>query len=182
VGRGPTCRPGVSTFANSAFTVSADGRGLELRIDETLHDTFNAAVEAGKSATEVAAEHLRTAFSSAYGIKPSPGVAYSHAIKAVEAVAIPLFTPTDAVPTLGRVRTHLDQGRNKYEMVIADRTGAPADIGAVIAMVGLLWEGQRDRHAGGPSSAPVAQEVAEAAVHTAAILVHWMSKGIIRKK
>lgn len=173
---------GILSEGNSAFTVRADGRGLELRIDEALHANFDKAVEVGRSAAEAAADHLRAAFSDAYGIRPSPGAAYSHAVKAVEAVANPLFLPNAPEPTLGQVRAHLDQGRNNYEMVIADRTGAPADIEAVIAMVGLLWHGQRDRHEGGPSTAPVTQEAAKAAVHTAAILVHWMSNGSIHKK
>lgn len=173
---------GILNEGNSAFTVRADGRGLELRIDEALHATFDKAVEAGQSAAEAAADHLRSAFSDVYGIRPSPGVAYSHAVEAVEAVANPLFLPNDPEPTLGKVRARLDQGRNKFEMVIADRTGAPADIEAAIAMVGLLWHGQRDRHEGGPTTAPVTQEAAEAAVHTAAVLVQWMSKRIIREK
>jgi hypothetical protein len=173
---------GLLNEGNSAFTVCADGNGLELRIDEALHANFDKAVGAGQSAAEAAADHLRAAFSDAYGIRPSPSAAYSHAVKAVEAVANPLFLPNTPEPTLGKVRSRLDQGRNKFEMVIADRTGAPADIEAVIAMVGLLWHGQRDRHEGGPSTAPVTQEAAEAAVHTAAILVQWMSKGIIREK
>lgn len=67
-------------------------------------------------------------------------------------------------------------------MVISDKTGAPADIAAVVARISLLWHGQRDRHEGGPTSAPVTQEVAETAVATAAILVHWISSGSIRKK
>ncbi|MGH3631643.1 MAG: hypothetical protein ACRDRL_29920 [Sciscionella sp.] len=173
---------GILNEGNSAFTVSADGRGLELRIDEALHATFDKAVEAGLSAAEAAADHLRAAFSDVYGIRPTPGAAYSHAVKAVEAVANPLFLPNEPEPTLGKVRARLDQGRNKFEMVIADRTGAPAGIEAAIAMVGLLWHGQRDRHEGGPTTAPVTQEAAETAVHTAAILVQWISKGIIREK
>jgi hypothetical protein len=173
---------GVLNEGNSAFTVSEDGCGLELRIDEALHANFDKAVETGQSAAEAAADHLRAAFSDAYGIKPSPSHAYSHAVKAVEAVANPLFLPNHPRPTLGLVRAHLDQGRNKYEMVIADENLAPAGIEAAVEMVGLLWHGQRDRHEGGPSSAPVSQEAAEAAVHTAAILVHWMSNGSIRRK
>lgn len=173
---------GLLDEGNSAFTVSDEGDGLELRIDEALHVNFDKAVEAGRSAAEAAADHLREAFADAYGIRPSPGSAYAHAVKAVEAVANPLFLPNHPEPTLGKVRARLDQGRNKFEMVIADRAGAPAGIEAAIEMVGLLWHGQRDRHEGGPSSAPVTQEAAEAAVHTAAILVQWMSKGIIREK
>ncbi|MGW6877841.1 hypothetical protein ACWGHA_36575 [Streptomyces xanthophaeus] len=173
---------GILFEGDIAFTVSEDGSGLERRMDETLHATYDKAVEAGASKAETAGEHLRAAFSEAYGIRPDPSAAYSRAIKAVEAVANPLFLPNAPDPTLGKVRAHLDQGRNKYEMVIADKVGAPADIDAVVALMGLLWHGQRDRHEGGPTSAPVTQEAAETAVHTAAILVHWISNGSIRRK
>lgn len=139
-------------------------------------------MDAGASKAETAVDHLRAAFSEAYGIKPDPSAAYSRAVKAVEAVANPLFLPNAPEPTLGKVRDHLDQGRHKYEMVISDKTGAPADIDAVVARISLLWHGQRDRHEGGSTSAPVTQEVAETAVDTAAILVHWISSGSIRKK
>ncbi|WP_406350893.1 hypothetical protein OHB56_40855 [Streptomyces sp. NBC_01635] len=173
---------GILREGDSAFTVSEDCSRLERRMDETVHATFDKAVEAGVSKAQTAADHLRAAFSEAYGIKPDPSAAYSRAIKAVEAVANPLFLPNEAEPTLGKVRSHLDQGRHKYEMAIADRKGAPAGIDAVVAMISLLWHGQRDRHEGGPTSAPVPQEAAETAVHTAAVLVHWISSGSIRKK
>ncbi|MER5833366.1 hypothetical protein ABT116_21540 [Streptomyces sp. NPDC002130] len=172
----------LQTAASIARHLEGILREGERRIDETLHATYDKAVEAGASKAETAADHLRAAFTEAYGIKPDPSAAYSRAIKAVEAVANPLFLPNAPEPTLGKVRAHLDQGRHKYEMVIADKTGAPADIDAVVAMISLLWYGQRDRHEGGPTSAPVTLEAAETAVHTAAILVHWISSGSIRKK
>ncbi|MFC8818996.1 hypothetical protein PS783_37965 (plasmid) [Streptomyces enissocaesilis] len=173
---------GILREGDSAFRVSEDGSRLERRMDETLHATYDKAVEAGASKAETAAAHLRAAFSEAYGIRPDPSAAYSRAIKAVEAVANPLFLPNAPEPTLGKVRAHLDQGQHKYEMAISDKTGMPAGIDAVVAMISLLWHGQRDRHEGGPTSAPVTQEAAETAVHTAAILVHWFSNGSIRKK
>ncbi|MFE6914759.1 hypothetical protein [Streptomyces rubiginosohelvolus] len=173
---------GILREGDSAFTVSEDGGKLEHRIDETLHATYDKAVDAGAAKAAAAAGHLRAAFTEAYGIRPDPSAAYSRAVKAVEAVANPQFLPNAPEPTLGKVRDHLDQGRHKYEMVIADRAGAPAGIEAVVAMISLLWRGQRDRHEGGPTSAPVTQEAAETAVHTAAILVHWISTGSIRRK
>ncbi|WP_210608839.1 hypothetical protein [Streptomyces rhizosphaericus] len=173
---------GILREGDSAFAVSDDCSRLEHRIDETLHATYDKAVETGVSKAQTAGDHLRAAFSEAYGLNPDPSAAYARAIKAVEAVANPLFLPNAVEPTLGKVRSHLDQGRHKYEMVIADKTGAPADIDAVVAMVSLLWHGQRDRHEGGPTTAAVTQEAAETAVHTAALLVHWISTGSVRKK
>lgn len=171
---------GILREGDSAFAVSTDCSGLERRVDETLHALYDKAAGAAQAPT--ACDHLREAFGKAYGLKPDPSAAYARAIKAVEAVAIPLFLPNAPEPTLGTVRSHLDQGRHKYEMDIADKTGAPADIGAVVAMISLLWHGQRDRHEGGPTTAPVTQAAAETAVHTAAVLVHWISTGSIRKR
>jgi hypothetical protein len=48
-------------------------------------------------------------------------------------------------------------------------------------MVNLLWFGQRDRHAGGATNGPITQAAAEAAVPAAALLVHWIATGTLRK-
>ncbi|MEV0888522.1 hypothetical protein AB0J03_32535 [Streptomyces microflavus] len=173
---------GLLTMGGSAYTIAPDGNGLCLRVEETLRRTLDEAVQAADALQRDAGAHLREAFVAAYGIKPNPSVAYSQAVKAVEAVAIPIFLPKSPEPTLGGVRSTLDQGRNKYVMAVSDRAGAPSGIDAAVELINLLWHGQRDRHAGGPTSAPVSQEAAETAVHAAALLVHWISKGYLRKK
>ncbi|MFJ2651584.1 hypothetical protein ACIO1C_33275 [Streptomyces sp. NPDC087420] len=172
----------ILTEGGSAYTINPDENGLCRRVNETLRQSLEAAVQVAEKQKHDAGAHLREAFTAAYGINPNPSVAYSQSVKAVEAVANPLFLPRSPEPTLGAVRSTLDQGRNKYEMVVQDRTGAPAGIDGVIELLNLLWHGQRDRHAGGPTSRPVTQEAAETAVHTAALLVHWMATGAIRKK
>ncbi|MFF4145907.1 hypothetical protein ACFY0A_32160 [Streptomyces sp. NPDC001698] len=172
----------ILTEGGSAYMINPDKNGLCRRVDETLRQSLEAAVQAADKQTQGAGAHLREAFAAAYGISPNPSVAYSQSVKAVEAVANPLFLPKSPEPTLGAVRSTLDQGRNKYEMVVEDRTGAPAGINAVVELLNLLWHGQRDRHAGGPTSRPVTQEAAETAVHAAALLVHWVATGVIRKK
>ncbi|MFG3078661.1 hypothetical protein [Streptomyces sp. NPDC048225] len=166
----------------SAYMINPEKNGLCRRVDETLRQSLEAAVQAADKQTQGASAHLREAFAAAYGINPNPSVAYSQSIKAVEAVANPMFLPKSPEPTLGAVRSNLDQGRKKYEMVVHDRSGAPAEINAAVELLNLLWHGQRDRHAGGPTSRPVTQEAAETAVHTAALLVHWIATGAIRKK
>ncbi|MFJ9473053.1 hypothetical protein [Streptomyces caniferus] len=172
----------ILTEGGSAYTINPNNDGLCLRVDATLRHAMDEAVKAADRQKQNSGDHLREAFAAAYGIKPNPSVAYSHAIKAVEAVANPIFLPNSTEPTLGAVRSTLDQGRKKYEMVIDDRAGAPASIDAAVELLNLLWHGQRDRHAGGPTSRAVSQEAAETAVHAAALLVHWMASGAIRKK
>ncbi|MFK4070409.1 hypothetical protein [Streptomyces sp. NPDC029674] len=172
----------ILTEGGSAYTVNPDKNGLCRRVDVTLRRSLEAAVQAADKQGQDAGKHLREAFAAAYGISPNPSVAYSESVKAVEAVANPLFLPKSPEPTLGAVRSTLDQGRNKYEMVVQDRTGDPANINAAVELLNLLWHGQRDRHAGGPTTRPMTQEAAETAVHTAALLVHWIATGAVRKK
>lgn len=60
-------------------------------------------------------------------------------------------------------------------------SGAPADIGPLVAMLRLLWQGQTDRHGGSTPTIPVTAEAAEAAVHLAVTLVQWFQSGAIRR-
>ena len=62
-------------------------------------------------------------------------------------------------------------------MVIANKTGSPADVNAVLGMMCLLWEGHRDRHEGGPTTAPITPESAQTAVAIAVTLVHLLATG-----
>jgi hypothetical protein len=57
-------------------------------------------------------------------------------------------------------------------------SGAPADIGPLVAMLRLLWQGQTDRHGGSTPTIPV---TAEAAVHLAVTLVQRFQSGAIRR-
>ncbi|GGT85596.1 hypothetical protein GCM10010289_01580 [Streptomyces violascens] len=75
---------GILHEGDSAFAVSEDRDSLELRIDETLRAAYGKAEKTGASKTQTVADHLRTAFSEAYGLKPGPSAAYAHAVTAVE--------------------------------------------------------------------------------------------------
>ncbi|MBR7829250.1 hypothetical protein KDK95_23280 [Actinospica sp. MGRD01-02] len=167
----------------SAYCVNADRDGLETRVDPTASAAMHAIRQSlTKTGREGAADLLRDAWAKVYGMRPDPGEAYSDAVKAVEALACPLFLPHAQQPTLGTVKTHLEQASAKYELVISGRDANPAPVDAAVAMIGLLWHGQRERHAGGPTSAPITQEAAEAAVHLALTLVQWLEAGAIRQK
>ncbi len=167
----------------SAYKISEDLFSLERRVDPSVTEAFQAAqANAAKAGRKDAAAHLAEAWKNAYGLNPDPGVAYREAVKAAEAAAIPVVIPSDPVPTLGKVLSSLGQGAAKWELAIADKSGAPAPIDPAIAMIALLWEGHRDRHAGGPTTAPITQPAAEAAVHLAATLVQWFSSGAVRRK
>jgi hypothetical protein len=45
-----------------------------------------------------------------------------------------------------------------------------------------LWQAQRSRHGGGSSSRRQRPEEAEAALHLAVLLVHWLTASVLRRK
>lgn len=163
------------------YRVRPDGLGLERRASPVAHAEAIIATDAAEQAGFPAAgERLLAAWNAIYALKPDSSGAYRDAVRAVEAVANPLFLPAARAPTLGKVIRHLDEHGGDYEMVIADKTGSPADVSAVLGMMRLLWEGHRDRHEGGPTTAPITPESARAAVALAVTLVHLLSTSSIR--
>ncbi|MEV7011707.1 hypothetical protein [Streptosporangium sp. NPDC051022] len=166
------------TEAGSAWQPTEDLDGLERRVDETVAQAAKATIAA---APTDAAAHLKAAWSATYGFNPDPEKAYSQAIKAAEAVVIPATIPKDGRPTLGLALSHLENTAGKWTTVLHDKSGNPAPAQPIIGLIKLLWEGQRDRHAGGPTSQKTTQEAAEAAVHAAVLIVQWFnSKAIVK--
>jgi hypothetical protein len=164
--------------AGSAYKVADDKKGLTRRIDETVRE---AASHVEQQANTNARDHLRAAWAAAYGLRPDPAKAYGEAIKAVEAASIPVVLPKGHRETLGKVRSHLRDAPTKWELAIPGQDGK-GDVGPVVSMLGLLWEGQSDRHGGSPLSRPISQESAEMAVHLGTTLVQWFSAGYIWRR
>ena len=167
---------------HSAWKVSDHIDALERRQDTTVTSAAHHATETARSAGRPAsAVRLEEAWSAAYGLHPEPSRAFSRAILAVEAVAVPAIVPNKADATLGHVLGQLRNQGHLYELAIVDKTGAPSSVEALTGLVGLLWEGHTDRHEGNRPALPITQEAAEMAVHAAAVLVQWFSSGAIRR-
>ena len=163
------------------YRVRSDGRALERRTSlVATAQAITAADAAAEAGFPAAGNRLIAAWNSIYALKPDASAAYRDAIRAVEAVANPFFLPDAPAPTLGKVIRHLEDHGSDYVMVIAGKTSEPADVSAVIGMMRLLWEGHRDRHEGGRTSAPITPESAEAAVSIAVSLVQLLSNDAIR--
>jgi hypothetical protein len=165
------------TAANSVWRVSANRRGLERRIDPTV---TAATIIAQQSANAEAAEHLAVAREAAYGLNPDPDKAYDEAVLAVEALACPLVCPTNSRRTLGTVVRDLRSQLDQCELASSSGAGQPAAVDSLVAMIGLLWDGQ-SRHAGSANSRHQTQNESEAAFHLAATLVQWLSTGVLRR-
>uniref|UniRef100_UPI003F49211A hypothetical protein n=1 Tax=Streptosporangium sp. CA-235898 TaxID=3240073 RepID=UPI003F49211A len=164
--------------AGSAWQPADDLGGLERRVNETI---AAAATSTTAAAPVDAAARLKAAWSAVYGFHPDPEKAYSQAIKAAEAVVIPMTIPNAGTPTLGTALKHMEDTAAKWKTVLDDKTGNPASAEPVIGLIRMLWQGQRDRHAGGPTSKPTTQEAAEAAVHAAVLIVQWFNSRAVVK-
>jgi hypothetical protein len=126
------------------------------------------------------ARHLDAAWQAAFGRDPDPATAYSEAVKAVEAVAIPVVSPNHSKATLGTVLGELRANPSKFESVFETdaepRRGVPVSpVEAIIALADLLWKNQTERHA---PVVPVTQAQAESAAHIALVLVQAFRSAI----
>ncbi len=139
--------------SHSVYEISPDQRGLRRRMDVFLAEHVDrAAMSAEDAGHSQARKHLQRAQDKLYDLHPDPSGAYVELILAVEAVACPLLLPADQLPTLGKVRGHLIAAGDKYEYVLADKTGAPGSTDGIVAMISDIWEGHSDRHAGARSA------------------------------
>jgi hypothetical protein len=116
---------------------------------------------------------------------PRPSEAYSEAVKAVEAAAIPVVTPYDQKAPLGKIIGEMRSSPGRYSTAFADA----ADLGrttitpveAVIATLDLLWKNHTDRHGVPGPIKPVTPEKAENAAYLALLLARLFTTGGARR-
>jgi len=139
-------------------------------------------VQSAASPGTAAERYLRGAWSHVYGHHTNPSAGYLDAVRAVEAVAIPIVTPKDTVGSLGKVIPAMRDAPAKWATVFSPPAGVDA-IQTAIAMMELLWRSQADRHGVADPAPPIVTtpEEAEAALHLAATLVHWFNTGTISR-
>jgi hypothetical protein len=133
-----------------------------------------------------ASTHLTEAWRAAYGSRADPSKAYSEAVKAVEAAAIPVVTPNNTNATLGTIIGELRNNPQKFSVVITRGASPTKDatplspLEVVITMCDLLWKNQTDKHGRGETqpSVPVTPAQAETGVHIAVTLVQIFRSAI----
>lgn len=141
----------------SVWTVAPDHKRLE-RV------ASKAAAAAMRKATEpddIASAELQTAWTEVYGLKPDASDAWDHAIKAVEAVYIPLVVPKQSKPNLGHVIGHLASQGHLWRLAIEH-----GEVSTLVGMLNPLWPNP-DRHGASPDHRDPSDEEARALVHLA---------------
>jgi hypothetical protein len=168
---------GTLTAGGSVYTVAEVDEGFELQ-----RRTPDAAREALQRIgyAEAPGKLLTRAWSQAYSRGPDPNAAYSWAVKAIEAAAIPVVLPENNKATLGQLIAALDGKPDKWDVVFAPDE-ASQQVSAVAALMRIVWRGQFRHGEPGEEIKEQSQPEAEAAVHAAITLVHWFSSGAIRR-
>lgn len=174
----PWARPTVDNLdfilahAGSLWQVSDDQTAPQL-VRRVATEAQEAATSA-MSAQDTAAVHLRNAWHDIYGRKPDPSDGYREAVKAVEAIAHPVVSPSDDSATLGKMVAAIRSKPSKWASVLRHPQDPEAQVLNVLAMMDSVWKGQHDRHGTADESKPldVSAAEAEAALAIAVTLVH----------
>lgn len=155
----------------SIWTVDPSGPGLIERVDPAAAEAYVRATEP----KDVATEELEEAWVKVYGRESDASDGWDHAIKAVEALLIPLVVPAQSKPTLGHVIGMLDSQADRFSLDLADGDGIPT----LASMLRLLWPNP-DRHASPGQRRKPEDHEARAVVHLAVTIVQWARDGLIR--
>jgi hypothetical protein len=154
--------------------VASDTDGYA-QLQKRLPEEAAAVGEQAMAAKDRAAEHLRAAWSKAYGRDPDANGAYEHAVKAVEAAGKPIVSPKNKATTLGTMIADMRNKPAKWTTSVDHNEG----VQKIIGMMELLWRGHY-RH--GDETKPIThdQAAAEMAVQLAVVLVQWFRGGAVR--
>lgn len=123
---------------------------------------------------------------AAYGRNANASDAWDHAIKAAEAVLIPIVVRNQAGAHMGHVIGQLDrQGEQWNTLLRFNQTTPPVNppttsVRALVGMLRLLYPNP-DRHIGPDHRVPTTEE-ARAVVQLAVTIVQWARDGQILKK
>ena len=156
--------------------------GRRPALTERVIDTVAEAVHTAAPPNSRAAEYLALAWSNIYGRVKDPSSGYRDAIRAVEAAAKPVVSPTNTLTTLGTIISDISAKPEKWKFSLTPESGADP-FEALLGQMRLIWKGQLDRHGTDDDAVPVSVSIAEAevALHIAALLVHLFTSGAVSR-
>jgi hypothetical protein len=152
------------------------------RLVRRLDETVVASAKAVMSASGRAGKHLAKAWTEVYGRHPDASTAYREAVRAIEAIAIPVISPRNPTATLGTMIADMRNAPTKWTVVLSPKAGDP--VAMIREAMELVWTAELDRHGTADESVPLhaSSEEAEAALHLAVTLVHWFQSGAIKAR
>lgn len=146
------------------------------RVDDTTAEL----VEIVGSPRSDAARKVKAAWQACYRHTPDPDSAYREAVRAVEAVTIPVTIPDSPRASLGGVIAHVRDTLPRWSIAGLDASEIDS-AQTLLDMLMTLWHNQ-ERHARADGTiVDVSQAEAEAAVTLAVTLVHWFTTGLVTK-
>lgn len=168
----------ILTEGGSAWSAHIDAPtwSLTRRVDDTTAEL----VKIVGSPTSDAARKIKAAWQACYRATPDPDTAYREAVRAVEAVTIPVTIPNSPRASLGGVIAHIRDTLTRWSIAgleAKEITSAQT----LLDMLSTLWHNQ-ERHARADGTiVDVSQVEAEAAVSLAVTLVHWFASGLVTR-
>ncbi len=159
-------------------TVLRDGRlRLAVRVPEGVQDAADRIMNREGAAGRL----LKAAWTHVYDLEPSDSMAYSSAVKAVEAAALPALGIAKSTATLSDVARAIERREATWRLPFLREHSEYPSKDVLLGMIKSLYRGQRDRH-GSPAYSDVTHEEAETAVLLAVSLVGWFAGGLVQER
>lgn len=151
------------------------------RLAERVPEGVQKAAEATFEQKTPAGALLKRAWENVYDLEPNDSLAYSQAVKAVEAAALPFLGITQETATLSHAVRAIEKRDASWRLpFLREHTEYPSrDV--ILGTLKSLYRGQRDRH-GSDAYTDVTHDEAEAAVLLAVTLVGWFSRGLVQER
>lgn len=165
----------ILQLAGSVWQVDTSGERLIRRVDATAAAAF----EEASSPSDVASSELQEAWIAAYGRNPDASDAWDHSIKAVEAILIPIVTPSKKKATLGDVVGMLDSQGPRWQLALYGHDDSQS-VAPLVSMLRLMWPNP-DRH-GSTSRREPSLDEAQAVVNLAVTIVQWGRTSVLAKR
>lgn len=162
--------------AGSVWTVAEDYKSLSRVVSDEAQATFDLAT----AVADEAATELREAWANAFGRNGNPSDAWDHAIKAMEALFIPLVIPKKDKANLGGVIGELRNQGHVWKIVLPGKDD-DNDVGPLVGMLDGIWP-NIDRHQGNTKNRPPTEPEARAVVTLAATIIQWHREGWVVQK
>jgi hypothetical protein len=155
----------------SAWKVAPGGSSLVRRVDPSVQ----ASADLAMTPDDLASVELAEAWDRVYGRHPDASDAWDHAIKAVEAMTIPIVVPNQAKATLGNVIGELGKTNTPFTFGL----GGKAGLDTFVSVLSLIWPNP-DRHGNGNGRQPTETE-GRAVLALAVTVVQWLRDGLLAR-